>query len=50
MLGVWFVVRRGPEREVDNAKMVAGINVVLISLFVMRYAVCKWYKIDLGGS
>jgi len=50
MLGVGFVVRRGPERDVDNANIVAGIKVVLISLFVMRYAVCKWCNIDLGGS
>jgi hypothetical protein len=36
MLGVEFVVRRGPERELDSANMVAGYIVVLMSLLVIR--------------
>jgi hypothetical protein len=42
MLGVEFVVRRGPERALENANIVAGYIVVLMSLLVMRYAVFKW--------
>jgi hypothetical protein len=42
MFGVEFVVRRSPERALENAKMVAGYIVVFMSLRVMRYAVFKW--------
>jgi hypothetical protein len=42
MLGVEFVVRRGPERALDSAKIAAGYIVVFMSLLVTRYAVFRW--------
>jgi hypothetical protein len=41
ILGVEFVVRREPERALENAKIVAGYIVVFMSLRVIRYAVRK---------
>jgi hypothetical protein len=41
ILGVELVVKRGPERALENAKIVAGYIVVFMSLLVMRYAVFK---------
>jgi hypothetical protein len=34
--GVEFVVRRGPDRALESANIVAGYMVVFMSLLVMR--------------